>query len=82
MYIKQKDYELLLDVWETVMLLGESELTKRFDDFMDRVVEDRCTATERGAKSMRKYRKNNPEKAKAYNREYQRKYRKRKGGKE
>ena len=77
MYIKQKDYELLLDVWDTVMLFDENELTKRYEDFMDRVVEDRYKASETGKKSMRKYRENNPEKAKAYNKEYQKKYRER-----
>lgn len=94
-YISKKDEELLLDIEQFIFTVlnfkrgsfeDEEEFFKTWNDYQklwnlnERLGKERTELNKIAKVGMQKYRKENPEKAKAYAKEYMKKYRA-KGGK-
>lgn len=84
-YVTNEDYKTLLDVWSFLHYYVSSnddieikELKKRYESYVAKVMLGRADAKAKAKESMRKWRANNPEKAKEYAREYMKTYRKEK----
>ena len=93
-YISKKDEELLLDIEQYIFIClnfkrdsftGPEEFAKVWADYQslwnlnERLGKARKELNEQSKEGMRKYRRENPEKAKAYAKEYNKKHRQRNG---
>ena len=95
-YISKKDEELLLDIEQFIFTVlnfkresftDMDEFVKTWSDYQklwnlnERLGKERTEMNKIAKIGMQKYRKENPEKAKAYAKEYNKEYYRKKGGK-
>lgn len=78
MYIKKNDIEMLEKMSAYIHEKGDHELAYDLDCFISHAQYDAQKMSLKAVESMRKYRENNPEKAKEYQRNYMRKYNRKK----